>query len=83
MLLIFLFIIRTLMSNLRFLTLLWRNGKPGSSTGFILSCHKPGNGQEQKVLQGQRKVKEFIQRKFVFFRQVRENVFFLPIQVLE
>ena len=82
MLLIFLFIIRTLMSNLRFLTLLWLNGKLGSSTGFILSCHKPGNGQEQKVVQGQRKVKEFNQRKFVFFRQVRESIF-LIIQVFQ
>ena len=48
----------------------------------ILSCHKPGNGQEQKVLQGQRKVKEFNQRKFVFFRQVRESIF-LIIQVFQ
>ena len=71
------------MSNLRFLTLLWLNGKLGLSTGFILSCHKPGNGQEQKVLQGQRKVKEFNQRKFVFFRQVKESIFFLIIQVFK
>ena len=79
------FIIRTLLSNLRFLTLLWLDGKLGSSTGFTLSCHKSGNGQEKKVLQGQGKVKEFnrSQRKFVFFRNVRENIFFLPIQVLE
>ena len=79
------FIIRTLLSNLRFLTLLWLDGKLGSNTGFTLSCHKSGNGQEKKVLQGQGKVKEFnrSQRKFVFFRNVRENIFFLPIQVLE
>ena len=79
------FIIRTLLSNLRFFTLLWLDGKLGSSTGFTLSCHKSGNGQEKKVLQGQGKVKEFnrSQRKFVFFRNVRENIFFLPIQVLE
>ena len=79
------FIIRTLLSNLRFLTLPWLDGKLGSSAGFILSCHKSGNGQEKKVLQGQGKVKEFnrSQRKFVFFRNVRENIFFLPIQVLE
>ena len=75
------FIIRTLLSNLRFFTLLWLDGKLGSSTGFTLSCHKSGNGQEKKVLQGQGKVKEFnrSQRKFVFFRNVRENIFFLPI----
>ena len=79
------FIIRTLLSNLRFLTLLWLDGKLGSSTGFTLSCHKSGNGQEKKVLQGQGKVREFnrSRRKFVFFRDVRENIFFLPIQVLE
>ena len=79
------FTIRTLLSNLRFLTLLWLDGKLGSSTGFTLSCHKSGNGQEKKVLQGQGKVKEFYRsrRKFVFFRDVRENIFFLPIQVLE
>ena len=79
------FIIRTLLSNLRFLTLPWLDGKLGSSAGFTLSCHKSGNGQEKKVLQGQGKVKEFnrSQRKFVFFRNVRENIFFLPIQVLE
>ena len=79
------FINRTLLSNLRFLTLLWLDGKLGSSTGFTLSCHKSGNGQEKKVLQGQGKVKEFnrSRRKFVFFRDVRENIFFLPIQVLE
>ena len=79
------FIIRTLLSNLRFLTLLWLDGKLGSSAGFTLSCHKSGNGQEKKVLQGQGKVKEFnrSQRKFVFFRNFRENIFFLPIQVLE
>ena len=79
------FIIRTLLSNLRFLTLLWLDGKLGSSTGFTLSCHKSGNGQEKKVLQGQGKVREFnrSRRKFVFFRDVRENIYFLPIQVLE
>ena len=84
-LLIFFFINRTLLSNLRFLTLLLLDGKLGSSTGFTLSCHKSGNGQEKKVLQGQGKVKEFnrSRRKFVFFRDVRENIFFLPIQVLE
>ena len=49
----------------------------------VLFCHKPGNGQEQKVLQGQRKVKEFNQRKFVFFRQVKESIFFLIIQVFK
>ena len=82
---LFFLIIRTLLSNLRFLTLLWLDGKLGSSTGFTLSCHKSGNGQEKKVLQGQGKVKEFnrSRRKFVFFRDVGENIFFLPIQVLE
>ena len=29
------------------------------------------------------KVREKSRRKFVFFRDVRENIFFLPIQVLE
>ena len=78
------FIIRTLLSNLRFLTLLWLDGKLGSSTGFTLSCHKSGNGQEKKVLQGQRKVKEFnrSRRKFVFFRDVRENIFFYQFRYL-
>ena len=82
---LFFFIIRTLLSDLRFLTLLWIDGKLGSSTGFTLSCHKLENGQEKKVLRGQGKVKEInrSQRKFVFFRDVRENIFFLPIQVLE
>ena len=78
------FIIRTLLSNLRFLTLLWLDGKLGSSTGFTLSCHKSGNGQEKKVLQGQGKVKEFnrSRRKFVFFRDVRENIFFYQFRYL-
>ena len=78
------FIIRTLLSNLRFLTLLWLDGKLGSSTGFTLSCHKSGNGQEKKVLQGQGKVKEFnrSRRKFVFFRDVRENNFFYQFRYL-
>ena len=78
------FIIRTLLSNLRFLTLLWLDGKLGSSTGFTLSCHKSGNGQEKKVLQGQGKVREFnrSRRKFVFFRDVRENIFFYQFRYL-
>ena len=27
---------------------LWLDGQLGSSTGFTLSCHKSGNGQEKK-----------------------------------
>ena len=54
--------------------------KPDSSTDFTLSCHNSGNGKKKK---GFFKVRErsgnFTQsrRKFLFFREVRENRIFV------
>ena len=46
---------------------------------FTISSHKSGNGQEKKVLQGQRKVREFhskSEKVYVFQRSKKKYIFY-------
>ena len=71
------FIIRTLLPNLRFLTLLWLDGKLGSSTGFTLSCHKSGNGQEKRSFKVREKSRNLIEvRGNLCFSETLGRIYF-------